>query len=222
MESTYLPILKRVGRVLLIVGVVDIVVMLYCIRNQISYSSSFNIFAIIGGLLLLRGSLRAASFIRWVALLMLGATGVLLVVWPFSQPLDLTYTQIRLNFRDIFNTSLFFLCTVCLLAWVAKELGREPILAARKIAGKKFRPARTPNLIGIGLVVIATVATKIFLSGEAAKKAKLMASQRFGSGYQFHVNSLNFTKNSQGTFVTSVVTAWNESEIRNIPVSWKE
>jgi hypothetical protein len=49
-----------------------------------------------------------------------------------------------------------------------------------------------------------------------------MALQQVGEGYRFHVGSLNITKNNQGTFVSSVVIAWNDKEIKNIPVSWVE
>ena len=50
-------ILARVGEVLLIVGVLDIGAMIYCIMKGISYASSFNIFAVWLGILLIRGSL---------------------------------------------------------------------------------------------------------------------------------------------------------------------
>jgi hypothetical protein len=64
MDDQHIPILKCVGGVLLIVGLVDIAVMIYCIANRISYSSSFNIFAVVAGIFLLRGNLRAASLVR--------------------------------------------------------------------------------------------------------------------------------------------------------------
>ena len=47
--------------VLVVVGLLDIGVLIYCIANGISYSSSQNIFAVIAGLFLLRGSLVAAG-----------------------------------------------------------------------------------------------------------------------------------------------------------------
>ena len=62
-EQAYVHILKRVGGVLLVVGLIDIGVMIYCAVNRISYSSSFNVFAVIAGIFLLRGSLGAASIV---------------------------------------------------------------------------------------------------------------------------------------------------------------
>jgi hypothetical protein len=49
-----------------------------------------------------------------------------------------------------------------------------------------------------------------------------MAEQQVGPGFRFHVSSLNIAKNNQGTFVSGVVTAWNDNEIRNLPVHWEE
>lgn len=48
-----MPVLVRTGKVLITVGVIDIGVMIYCIANEISYSSSFNIFAVIAGFFLM-------------------------------------------------------------------------------------------------------------------------------------------------------------------------
>ena len=71
MHTQHTPILKRVGAVLLAVGLIDIAVMIYCIANRISYASSFSIFAVVAGIFLLRGSLRAASIVRRFAVFML-------------------------------------------------------------------------------------------------------------------------------------------------------
>ena len=48
-------VLKRVGVALIVFGAIDIGVMMYCIAHQISYSSSFNLFAVISGIYLWRG-----------------------------------------------------------------------------------------------------------------------------------------------------------------------
>jgi hypothetical protein len=48
-------ILHRVGLALFAFGLLDIAVMIYCLANAVSYSSSFNIFAVISGIYLWRG-----------------------------------------------------------------------------------------------------------------------------------------------------------------------
>jgi hypothetical protein len=44
--------------VLAVIGLIEIAVMIYCIVNRISCSSSFNMFAVIAGMLLMRGGLK--------------------------------------------------------------------------------------------------------------------------------------------------------------------
>lgn len=222
MDTQHAPILKRVGTILLIVGLIDIAVMIYCIANRISYSSSFNIFAVIAGIFLLRGSLRAASLVRWIAVFMLAAFGGLLIVWPFMQPFSLTLMQLRLNPGTSFASFMLMAFTLGLLAWLIRELGRKPVLSARASAGRKQRDMRIPAAAGVGLVIVMNIFMAVLLGGESANRAKSIAEQQVGPGYRLHVSSLNIAKNNRGTFATGVVTAWNDSEIRDIPVHWEE
>lgn len=222
MDTQHTFILKRVGAVLLIVGLIDIAVMIYCIANSISYSSSFNIFAIGAGFFLLRGSLRAASIVRWFAVFMLASFVASLIAWPFMQPFALTLTQFRLNPDKSFATFAFMAFVLGLLVWLTRELGREPVLVARASAGMKQRDMRIPVAVGVGLVIVMGIFMALLLGGESADRAKSMAEQQVGPGYRFHVNSLHIAKNNQGTFVSGVVTAWNDNEIRNLPVHWEE
>lgn len=222
MEAQHTLILKRVGTVLLVVGLVDIAVMIYCITNEISYSSSFNIFSVIAGVFLLRGSLRAASVVRWFAVFMFAALVALLIAWPFIQPLGLTLTQLRLNPGASVAAVALMAFVLSLLFWIARELGREPIQAARTSAGFKQRDMRIPAVFGVVLVVVMGIFLTLLLGGDSAQRAKSMAEQQVGPGYRFHLSSLNIAKNNRGTFVSGVVTAWNDKDIRNVPVHWEE
>lgn len=216
------PILKRVGAVLILVGLLDIALMIYCIANDISYSSSFNIFAVIAGIFLLRGSLRAAAVVRWFAVFMLAALVTLPVAWPFLQPLGLTLMQLRLNPRNAVMTAIYGAFFLGLLFWIARELGRAPIQAAMIQEGRKWRNMRIPAAVGVGLVLILGIFVTRLLGGESAKRAKSMAEQQIGPGYRFHVSSLNIAENNGETAVSAVVTAWNDKDIKSIPVHWEE
>lgn len=220
--SLHATILKRTGTVLVAVGLFDIAVMIYCIVNRISYSSSFNIFAVIAGVFLLRGSLRAASIVRWLAAFMIAAFVSLLLAWPFMQPIDLTLTQVRLSPLSALTSLGVLVIVFALLFWLVRELGRTSILEARAAAGRKSRDMRVPVVLGVGLVVVLVVFLTLLLGGESASKAKSLAEQNLGASYRYHVSSMNIAKSSQGTFISGVVTAWNESEIRNVPVKWEE
>ena len=214
--------LRSVGRVLLVVGLLDIAFMIYCIVNGISYSSSLNIFAVVAGIFLIRGSLRAAVVVRWIALLLLVSFIGIAVVWPFLQPIDLTLTQARLYPAAVATTTLFYVAFVALAWWVQHTLGRPEILAARDAAGKKRRNMRIPVALGIVGVVASVALLSAILDGETADRAKRIAAEQLGEGYRYHVSSLSMSSNSQTTRVAARVTAWNDEEVLNVPVEWQE
>lgn len=223
MKTTgHADILKRTGAVLLVVGLLDISVMIYCIANRISYSSSFNVFAIVAGIFLLRGSLRAASVVRWFSVFTLAAFLVLLLAWPFMQPWELTLTEMRLNTRSAVGTIAFVVAVLGLLAWLCLQLGSTPVLSARAAAGRPNRNMRIPAIAGAGLVFVLALFLSVLMGGESVAKAKSMAAQQLGNNYRYHVSSLNIRTNNQGKFVSGVVTAWRDGEVKSVPVSWEE
>lgn len=215
-------ILNRVGWVLVMVGAVDVAIMVYCIVNRVSYSSSFNIFSIIAGVFLLRGSLGAAALVRWMAVFMLAAMATMLLSWPLLQAPGLVLLQLRLNpLWGVLGVLLSGL-VLWLLVWVIRELGHEPIAAARLAAGRKVRNMRIPAAVGIGMVVAMNGFLILLLGGESGEHARTLARQSVGPGYELQVSSLNVNTGARGKVVSAVVIAWNDREVRYIPVSWRE
>lgn len=222
MESQHTSILKRVGAGLLMVGLIDIALLINSISNGITYKSSFHLFAVIPGVFLLRGSLRTASVVRWYAVLMLPASTAWLLAWPFMQPFELTRMQIRLGAGPLFAEFGFKVFLLGLFVWLVWELGREPVKAARVRAGRKQRDMWIPAVAGVGLAIVIGIFISHLLGSESGQRAKSIAQQQVGTGYRFHVSSLSIAKTHQGTFVSGVVIAWNDNEIRKIPVRWRE
>ena len=79
-----------------------------------------------------------------------------------------------------------------------------------------------PAVLGVVVSIFSVVFVVYFLGGEAALKAKSIAEQKLGTSFRYHVSSLNISSNNQGTFAAGLVIAWNDKEIRYLPVSWKE
>jgi hypothetical protein len=156
-SPSHLLVLKRVGWLLLVVGLLDIGVMVYCIASGMAYSSSLNIFAVVGGAFLIRGSLRAAAIIRSLGAFMIAAFASVLLGSPLLQPLNLTLTQIRLSPLFAVQSLIVFTFFVGLLWWLTKELGSQSMLAAQAAAGRKLKSIRLPVAAGISLVVILAI-----------------------------------------------------------------
>jgi hypothetical protein len=220
--QTYRAILKRAGLVLVVIGLLDIAYMIYCIVNKMSYSSSFNLFAVIAGILLMRGSLRAASAVRWFSAFFLAACISVLFAWPAIQPMSLTVARIRLHPGGFAGGAVLLASALGLLYWVIRELGREAVQVASAAAGIKRRNMRIPLACGLALVAVAGICMNLLLSGDSAARAISMASKEIGPGYLLHVSSLSIAEHGEKKTVSGVVTAWNKQEIREIPFHWDE
>jgi hypothetical protein len=70
--------------------------------------------------------------------------------------------------------------------------------------------------LGVGLVALMA----FLLNGEDAEQAREIASSQLGQGYQYHVTSLNISTFKGQSSVSGVVTAWNSSQIVQVPVHW--
>ena len=50
----------------------------------------------------------------------------------------------------------------------------------------------------------------------------ILAEQKVGPGYRFHISSLRSSQGDKGKSVVGVVIAWKEDDIQRIPVHWLE
>jgi hypothetical protein len=221
-ESPYLTILRRVGVVLIVVGVIDVGLMIYCIVHRVGYASSFNVFAIIAGIFLMRGSLRAASLIaRFAAFMLTGFIG-LVFVWPVFLPPGLALAELRIYPLRFLAFSALFTAVLGLLFWVVRQLRRGAVLEAIARSARKTPSLRGPILVGAALAVIIASITGLSLRSGSAKRAEQIAAGQVGNGYSFHVTSMRAVWTSKGKAISAVVTAWNDHEIREIQVNWDE
>ena len=99
----------KAGIVLLVIGIIDIGALIYCIANKISYSSSFNIFAVIAGALLMKGSVKTARVVRWFTSFFVIAFVCMLFLIPAVIPIQLLITQIKLNPAGMLGSYAFSL-----------------------------------------------------------------------------------------------------------------
>ena len=121
MENVINPF-KRAGIGLLTIGLLDIGVMVYCIMNRISYSSNFNIFAVIAGIFLLRGGVKTARVIRWFfAFFIFGCFGMILL-FPLLLPLDLLATQFKSNPVGVLFSYSIPALYLAIIIWIYLEL----------------------------------------------------------------------------------------------------
>ncbi|HNM38874.1 MAG TPA: hypothetical protein PKI72_01260 [Giesbergeria sp.] len=222
MDSRHLPLLRLAGLVLVIAGLVDIAALAYSLSQGTNYPAGWGLFALASGALVFRGSLLAAFVVRWVACLALAASTALLLGMPMMQPFSLTFTQLRLNQGPALESVAITAAVLALLAWLVWQLGRAPIRAARHSAGLPQRSMLVPVLAGVAMVMVLAVFLVTMRIGTTANNAKILAEQKVGPGYRFHISSLRSSQGDNGKSVVGVVIAWKEDDIQRIPVHWLE
>jgi hypothetical protein len=209
--DAHIPILKRAGVVLVVLGTCD----LLAIRSGLFLPGAA------AGIGLLCGSLHVAALVRWIAAFALCALGVMLLAWPLLQPVDLTLTQLKLQPR-VLPALLTSATWLLLLHWLYRTLGAPAVLAARRAAGHKARPIGVAAASGAAVSLLLCTMLSLMLHGEAAERARRAAERQYGPDYRYHVAALKVSSSREGKQVEGLVMAWNGSEIRSIPVAWQE
>lgn len=219
-RSTYLPLMRRAGWWWLGIGVLDLGFGLWSTSAQAGVTG-VNLGCIVVGALLMSGSLRVAIVLRW--LMWTSAVGsVLAVPLMLSQPLDLTLTQLRWTTAPFVGSVLLALAQSCLLIYSLRMLGDSTIETARDVERRRRYDMRIPFALGAVLSIAMTVFLHGQAWGERGRHAEQLALAQGGAAYRYHVRSINIMFGSDGTFVTANVVAWNDGNIGNVAVRWKE
>ena len=193
---------------------------LVCLALDVPYVSSFNIFAALGGVFLLRGSLRAASIVRRMSVSMLALLGAVVLLSPLMQPPGLTLAMLRAHVALAALGGVLLVFTVALMAWLARELGAPPVRAAITAAGLRQRSTRWPVAMGIGVAVLLAAMGTALQHTDAAARAVSEARAANGDGYRYHLSLIQVKPTPAGREVVGTVSAWNDHELKSVPFRW--
>ena len=219
-RASYLPPMRRAGMMWLALAVATLAFGIWSAPPGAAFSQ-LNISGIILAAFLMGGSLRVAVVMRWLMSLGVAAT-VMMVPLIFSQPLDLTLTQLRLAPALYLGTVLLTVAQAALMVYSLRLLGDPAIQAARDLEGRQRFDMRVPFASG----VVVGAAMLFFLNGqlwgERGRHAEQLALAQGGPAYRYHAHYIFINYNQNGTFVKANVTAWNEHTVGNVAVNWKE
>lgn len=216
---TYHSILNRVGVVLIVFGILDTVYLIYYLLQNSDDSSSVGILAVLGGILLLRGSLQTVPLITWVTAFLLSIfVSILLILLPLSKPAALW--AIEFNLEPISFSLLFLMriITIAVLFWVYRQLRSTAVLSATANFRHSATTTRLAFILGIAFVITFTGIFRFATGGAAGEKAVELARKNYGEGYNYHVTGLQWSNAK----VQANLTAYNEQEIKSIQVEWKQ
>jgi len=225
--KSYQSILSRCGWVLVGVGLTDIALMVWCIANKMNYASSLNIFAVIAGIFLLKGSLKAAwSTSFFMAFLIAGFVGFFAAM-PFFFPLDLIMIYWKNQPKlSVALAAIVAVLVMAILVWIYRELTSHPVRVAMDQAQLKYtsfwrKPARG-FWAGGCLIALLFIVLSASMGGKTAQLAKQKAAVQAGPDYKFYVRSLSTFSSNGVKRVRATVTAYRDAEIKDIVVEWTE
>ncbi len=210
-EVEYRSSMSRVGAALVVVGLLDIGAMIYCIFRNLSYHSSFNIFAVVAGIFLIRGSLRAAGIVLWFATFMLTGFVCLLAVCPLLVPVELVLAELRLYPEWFASFLILAAASLGFLYSIVRQLREGPVPPVRMWGGTA-RSLNSGVVAGVGLASILAVGVPAMLHGQSATRATNIAASQMGPGYHYFISSMRWSAGANGTEVSAVVMAWNHRE----------
>jgi hypothetical protein len=211
---------RKVGIALLVIGIMDIGYMIYSIFNGFSYTSSFNIFAVVAGIFLIRGNLIAALITRFFVTFFAALVFGVVILYFYLTPIDLIMVQIKLQSTSILSFALILSCVIAILIWMCIQFSTSESIQAFIGGGYKLS---VPKLIsfsavaaGTLLMILIGVFFNFFYSSEVITKAVKSAQDQYGNNYQYHVTSFNI----ENDYGIATVIAYNNEAIKVIEVEW--
>ncbi|MDY7022781.1 MAG: hypothetical protein SWJ54_15740 [Cyanobacteriota bacterium] len=214
--DNYRTILKRVGLVVIAVGIFNLIYS-FSVTPPVDQDdlSGFTAFVVVG-VLLFRGNLRIVPIVTWIVALIISCyLSTLLILYPLD-PIELWLTKFSL---DPINLSLLLFHTIIAIAlscWVYIQLRTASVVRATQRAGHSNSTPRLAFILGIIFVVVMVGIMQSIRTGEAGAKAIAIAQEQYGEEYEYHITGMSW---ESGQIRTNLV-AYNQQEIKPVQVQW--
>ena len=215
-DAKYLLI--KPGVILLVFGLIDIGFMIYCFKNRIGYSSSFNIFAVIAGILLIRGSLKTARIAAQLLAFFLGAIAFILPAFLFIASFDYIAALLKFRLLNTVLTAAIVAGLALFMVWIYRLVTRPDIIDEMEsqniISGSFWRHPKSGFVLGLILGIVMSGVIIYSHKGSLKERAEIEAEKVTGPGYKYQITSFQVSN----SYFRARVDAYNEKEIKTIVV----
>jgi hypothetical protein len=222
----YRAILKQVGIVSIAIGILDLMYMVYRVSANLGQSldgsySSPGILIVVAGVYLMRGSLRTANIVRWVAAFWI-ANGIgSILMRSCSTPFDLLMLEFHLNPHEFSMWYLSRIMETAVTYWMYRQLSAEPVISASLNSGHKVSIPKQAFFLGAALTVLMPILLYITGDGVLGRKALDLARAKYGEGYKYHLTALHRSRGMSGEKISAKIAAYNDREIKTVRVELK-
>jgi hypothetical protein len=222
----YRAILKQVGIVSIALGILDLMYMVYRVSTDWNHSpdrsySSPSILIMVVGIYLMRGSLRTANIVRWVAAFWL-ANGIgSILMRSCSTPIALLTLEFRLDPQGLAMWYFSKIVETAVAYWIYRQLSAAPVMSASLNSGHSVSIPKQAFFLGAGLTVLMPIL--FYITGDIVlvRKAVDLARAKYGAGYKYHVTALHRSRSMSRETVSAKIAAYNDREIKTVRVELK-
>ncbi|BAY89926.1 MULTISPECIES: hypothetical protein [unclassified Tolypothrix] len=218
----YRAILKQVGIVLIAMGMLDLMYMVYRVftvgsnASDQSYSSP-GILIVVAGVYLIRGSLRTANIVRWIAAFGIASGLGSILMRSFSTPIALLTLEFRLEPSGFSMWYLSRIVETAVAYWIYRQLSAAPVMSVSRNSSLAVSIPKQAFFLGAGLTVLMPILLYITGDGLLGRKAVTLARAKYGTSYNYHVTALRWSSKN----VSANITAYNDKEIKTVRVELK-
>jgi hypothetical protein len=219
-------ILRRIGTVLIAAGLLDLACLIWAFSRGLTYVSTLNVFAIVAGVRLWRGSLRTARMLRWLAAFSIAAYAACLFAVPAFLPFELIRAYVRTTSPLVLVAgNVVFVASLALFFWMQRMLDHPSLLLALSASdsarGGWLKRAEVGACLGAGLTILLVGALPLLNQSAPAKEAILRARHERGPSYDYFVTSISVHSDSSGAEIQATVLAYTDSAIERVRVTWQ-
>jgi hypothetical protein len=179
------------------------------------------ILILVAGVYLMRGSLRTANIVRWVAAFWI-ANGIgSILMRTCSTPFALLTLEFRLNPNEFSIWYLSRIVETAVTYWIYRQLSAEPIVSASINSGQKVSIPKQGFFLGAALTLLMPMLLYIMGDGVLGRKALNLARTKYGEGYKYHLTALDRSRSMSGETISAKIAAYNDKEIKTVRVQLK-
>ncbi len=228
-------ILDRVGTTLILLGVVEFYLMIWqflcttpallvqeylivLVPMALTAFVGLGVFFIAPVILLLRGSLRTAKYLRYLALFGLAINLVLFLLMPMLQPLGYHMVLLKQTPATIAQDVWSSMVDIAFAFWLQALLGRSEVTNAQVDA--RITPATASPALWLGSTcgLVCIGAMYWAFHGSAGTEAIQIVKADQGTKYDYFVDGFHCSIEESAIKITVEVVGYNSQEIQTFTV----
>lgn len=200
----------------------DLAFVLWRLVHGRSNDAEIALAAVIGGVLLLRGSLVASKWVQRILTIIITMAIVAVVGLPFLYPPSYWFAEIEHLSTTGSATILASIIILGALIWIARQLNRPEVHAAQVARG--IKPSKWWAAALFGVIIAAVILASIYpmFHSATSREAVRRAALQYGDSYDYVVTKLNVDFTGGHKNVSATLTAYNNDGLRPVTVSWRE